>query len=272
MDDVSAQAHIECALEEGVRLFDTAHSYARGKSEKFYGKYLCPKYRAQVFILTKSTAKTAEKIEQEISLSLRRMNTDYVDLFFFHALRNAEDVDERQASGVFDKVREFQAKGIVRHIGYSCHTHTSAALHLLDKIRDDDFICCGMTPVNSVDAAAAGNSFTTQVIPQMVSRGHAHLAMKTLAGGALVGGKRVKEPPKRFPIPAAISMEENFLFVLSQPVTAWVSGMESPQHVKQNARIARNFTRLTDHQKAQIVAKVAEYHADPRMEDYKKAL
>ena len=129
--------------------------------------------------------------------------------------------------------------------------------------------------MNSVDAGVPGNSFTRQVVPQVVARGHSHIAMKTLAGGALAGGHMYnRESPDDWPIPEIISMEENFQFVLSQPVTAWVSGMENAEHVRQNAEIAKKFSGLSDEDKIRIVEKVAanQYYHDSKMEAYKRVI
>ncbi len=271
MNDSFAHRFIEKCLEEGIRFFDTAHGYGRGKSEEHLGAYLTPKYREHVFIMTKSTSRTAEAFERQFYLSLKRMRTDYVDLMFLHGLKSVEDVDERQREGVFDKIREIQAKGHARFLGFSSHTHTSAALHFLEKTDSDPFIACGMTPVNPVDAAHPDNSFTRDVLPQMTHRGYGHLAMKTLAGGALAGGKMANKEsgPEHFPIPARLSFEETFFFVLSQPVASWVSGMDTLEQLKFNAEIARKFTHLTESDKARIVASATGYQHDPRMEAYK---
>ena len=100
--------------------------------------------------------------------------------------------------------------------------------------------------------------------------------MKSLAGGALTGQKLASRDAKveRWPIPGDISLEENFQFILSQPITALVSGMETPDHVRQNARIAREFVKLSDADKQRIVEKVAalQYYEDTRTEIYKTVI
>ena len=86
VDERMAQRVIEAALEEGIRFFDTAHGYQSGRSEERYGKYLCPKFRDHVFLMTKSTANTATSFQEEFDLSLKRLKTDYVDLLYIHSL------------------------------------------------------------------------------------------------------------------------------------------------------------------------------------------
>lgn len=271
MEDAAAQACIELALEEGVRFFDNAHGYSRGNAETLYGKYLCAKYRDEAFIMTKSGAGTADKFIEQFELSLKRMNTDYVDLLYLHSFKSVEEVDARERNGVFDAIRKFQEQGKARYLGWSCHTHHSAALRFLEITKDDPFTVCGQFPVNPVDAANPDNSFTTQLLPATVAAGQSAIAMKTLAGGGLSGGKMKNKvnAPERFPIPEAISFKENMRFVLSQPITSWVSGMESEEQIRENAALVRSFAKLGDAEKNAIIKKVAGYYDVANLEAYK---
>ena len=271
MEEAAAQRQIEYALEQGVRFFDNAYIYSRGRAEEYYGKFLCPKYREDVYVMTKANANTAEEVETQVNTSLERMKTDYIDLLYVHMIASIEDVDTRVRNGCLDMVRKFQDEGKVRHLGVSCHTNVGAALHFLDLIKEDDFICCLQSPINAVDAATPGNSFTRMVLPEVVKRGHSHIAMKTLGGGGLVGGSMSgnRKPPELITIPDRISLEENFHFVLSQPITSWVSGTDSLEQLKQNIGIARSFSQLTEGDKKAIVQKVAGLHTDKLVESYK---
>ncbi|MBC9867776.1 MAG: aldo/keto reductase [Opitutae bacterium] len=271
MEEAAAQRQIEYALEQGVRFFDNAYIYSRGRAEEYYGKFLCSKYREDVYVMTKANANTAEEVENQVNTSLERMKTDYIDLLYVHMIASIEDVDTRVGNGCLDMVRKFQEEGKVRHLGVSCHTNVGAALHFLDLIKEDDFICCLQSPINAVDAATPGNSFTRMVLPEVVKRGHSHIAMKTLGGGGLVGGSMSgnRKPPGLITIPDRISLEENFHFVLSQPITSWVSGTDSLEQLKQNIGFARSFSHLTEGDKKAIVQKVAGLHTDKLVESYK---
>lgn len=271
MEDAAAQRQIEYALEQGVRFFDNAYIYSRGKAEAYYGKYLCPKYREDVFVMTKTNGKTAEEATDQITTSLKRLNTDYIDLLYVHMVADIDDVDTRHQNGVFDVVRRFQAEGKVRHLGVSCHTNVKAALHFLELTKDDDFVCCMQSPINAVDASDPENSFTRQVLPINVERGHSHIAMKTLGGGGLVGGTMSgnRPIPKKLTIPDRISLEENFHFVLSQPITSWVSGTDNLDQLKENLAICNRFKSLSAADKEAIVKKVVGIHTDKAVENYK---
>lgn len=271
MDDATAQKHIECALENGVRFFDTAYVYQRGRSESLYGKFLTPKYRKNVFIMTKSWARDAAGVEKQVMTSLERMKIEQIDLLLIHSLDSVNDVDNRERDGVFDKMIELKERGVARHLGYSCHTNPKCVLRFMEKTKENDFITACMTVINPVDAAHPDNSFTRDILPKSLERGHSHIAMKTVGGGTLAGGKQPHSPraPKKFPIPEAISMEENTWFALSLPVTAWVSGTDTTEQLKQNIGIAKAAKALTEDDRAKLVAKVADYYNVPDMETYK---
>jgi len=74
------------AMILGVTYWDTAHTYSRGKSEEAIGKYFTryPEERKKVFLVTKSTASVPNEMTQHLDISLERLKTSYVDLFFIH--------------------------------------------------------------------------------------------------------------------------------------------------------------------------------------------
>ena len=274
MEEKNVPPLIDKCIESGIRFFDTANVYGGGRSEEMYGKYLTPKYRDEIFIMTKSHAKDAKTLDDHIHGSLRKMKTDRLDLVLIHMLADKDDVDNREKEGVFDALRKFQLDGVIRHLGFSVHTNASAALYFLEKIKDDDFICAGLTPINPVDATNPDNSFTRMVVPEMVARGHSHFAMKTLGGGGLMGTSTVNRPDGTKPgikaIPDHISLEENIHFVLSQPVTSWVSGMLNLDHFWENFGFTKNFQKISDQQKEHILKRVTGIYKDSAVESYKQ--
>ena len=273
LEDTDAERQIEMAIEAGIRFFDTAYVYSGGKSEENYGKFLNPKYRDEIFLMTKSTGKSKKEVEDQIHTSLKRMKTDRIDLALIHMIKDKADVDQRHNGEAFDALRKFQSDGVIRHIGYSCHTHASVALYFLDLIKDDDFICSVMTPVNPVDASDPDNSFIRMLMPEIIKRGHSHFAMKTLGGGGLTGGRMDsrREMPKNVVIPDHLSLEENVNFVLSQPVSTWVSGVDNLEQWKENIALAKSYSEISESEKKEIIKKVAGFYKDSAVETYKAA-
>ncbi len=183
LSERDAQESIEIALQGGVRFFDTAEMYQSGGSETRMGKLLIPKYRDVIYLMTKTTARNSQNARRHLEDSLRRLNTDYLDLWQVHAVKNPNDVDERITNGVFEVMAEAKESGKVRHIGFTGHHQPEAHLRVLEK--SDIFDTCQM-PINLADPSYS--SFIKQVMPKLVERNIGVLAMKSLANGGFFGG------------------------------------------------------------------------------------
>ena len=149
-----AQEVIETAIEGGIRFFDTAHSYGKGTSEERYGKYLVPRYRDQIFLMTKSTATDGKSLLEEFELSLKRMGTDRVDLLQIHSLKDPSDVDERISNGVIDAVHSLKESGKARYIGFTGHTSPYAHLRMMERLPEFGGSSTLQMPLNIVDLAS----------------------------------------------------------------------------------------------------------------------
>jgi uncharacterized protein len=120
------QLMLRQALRWGVTYWDTANSYEGGNSELGIGKYFSryPEDRKSVFLVTKSTAWTVKGMSDHLNLSLERMQTDHVDLFFVHAIRNIASMDkDRQRWG-----EKAKAEGKIRLFGFSTHSNMEECL------------------------------------------------------------------------------------------------------------------------------------------------
>lgn len=205
-----AQAVIEAGLEGGIRFFDTAESYAKGESERRYGKYLTPKYRDQVFLMTKTTGKDAKTVQAHLDASLKRLNTDVLDLWQVHSIANPEDVDRRIENGVLDVFERAKASGKVRYIGFTGHRNPTAHERMLERTKDSDIFDTCQMPVNVLDLGY--HSFVERITPTLQERNIALLAMKTLADGRFFPKKvklgRVQWETDRPVVPARISIKE----------------------------------------------------------------
>jgi len=109
------------AFKWGVTYWDTANTYMGGRSEKGFGKYLIkyPQDRPKVFLVTKSHAWTLKGMSQDLDLSLERMKTDYIDLYFLHSVRRTDQLDNEIKSWAEKK----KAEGKIRLFGFSTHSN-----------------------------------------------------------------------------------------------------------------------------------------------------
>lgn len=267
-----AQAIIEKALEEGVRFFDNAPLYAGGRAEERYGRFLTPQYRDVSFVMTKTLARNKADALKDLDDSLRRMKTDTVDLWKIHSLLTPDKVGQRIEDGILDAMTEAQARGKVKHIGFSGHTDYRGHLRMLDEIEKRGItMASALMPINPADPHF--ESFVVNVVPRCIEAGVGVLAMKTLAYGRFFGGnigwksKDVSVPPA---IPGAITLDEVLGFAWSLPIGSLVSGMSSVEQVAQNAALARKGWYWSEAERQKRIDAMAPF-AGPDLEFYKEA-
>ncbi len=94
-NQADAERMIERSIELGVRFFDNARRYVNGRAEEYMGKFLTPKYRDQIFLMTKAPGRTGDEVRQMLDESLTALKTDYLDLWQIHNLTTLEEVDRR---------------------------------------------------------------------------------------------------------------------------------------------------------------------------------
>lgn len=264
MSERDAQVTIEMALQQGIRFFDTAESYQSGGSETRMGKLLTPQYRDLIYLMTKSTGKNADVVRRHLEDSLRRLNTDYLDLWQVHAVQNPQDVDRRITDGVFQVMEEAKRSGKVRHLGFTGHTQPDAMLRVLEQ--SDLFDVCQM-PVNIADPNYS--SFIKQVMPKLVEQNIGILAMKSLANGGFFGGSSHGQHgnnPKL--IPDRVSIAQAINFTWSLPISVLITGADNPQQLQEKIALANSFSALDQSQRQILIDKVADL-AGRRVEFYK---
>lgn len=249
-----AQAAIEMALEGGIRFFDTAQMYQSGGSEALMGKLLVPQYRDDVYLMTKTSATNARDARRALEDSLRRLNTDYLDLWQVHTVENPGDVSNRIANGVFEVMAEAKASGKVRHIGFTGHRQPSAHLKVLAE--SDIFDTCQM-PVNLADPSYS--SFIKQVMPELVQRNLGIIGMKSLANGGFFGGSthgRHGSNPKI--VPDRVTVADAINFAWSMPVSVLVVGFDDLPQLQEKIDLANSFIAMSESDREQAIAKVAD--------------
>ena len=126
LDTAMSLLVLKQAFKWGVTYWDTANTYMGGKSEEGIGKYLgkYPEDRERIFLVTKSHAWTLNGLSQDLDLSLERMKTDYIDLFFVHSVRNISDLDDKTRIWADKK----KAQGKIRFFGFSTHSNMESCM------------------------------------------------------------------------------------------------------------------------------------------------
>jgi len=264
-----AQEVIEASLEGGVRFFDTAESYADGTSETRYGKYLTPKYRDLIFLMSKSTGKDAKTVKEHLEGTLRRLKTDHLDLYQVHAISTPEDVDSRIQLGVLDVLLKAKEEGKIKYLGFTGHQNPFAHARMLERTKESDIFDTVLMPVNVLDQTYF--SFTQNIMPKALDRNMGILAIKSLADGRFFARKELAGWTTDDPlIPNYLSIKEAMHFVWSLPVSVLISGNENATFMREKIALARSFSKLTEEQKSALINKVKDIALSGKVEYFKK--
>jgi uncharacterized protein len=260
-DEKIAEALIERAMERGIRLFDNAVNYQDGLSETYYGKFLTPKYRDLVFITTKSSRGTAKEVRKEFDDSLRRLNTDRIDLWQMHTFNSVDDVKKRIENGVVEVFLEMREKKKARYIGFTGHASQEAHCYFLDHCKKLGYqMDTCLMPVNLADPHY--DSFLINVLPKLQEQNVALLAMKSMVFG------RIFQHAEKV-APGIITPKNLHEYVYSLPVACMLSGCETVDQIDENTAILRNFKEMTEERRNALVAAV-EAISGQGLEYYKR--
>lgn len=244
------------AIDAGLTFMDNAWEYHDGRSEEWMGRALEGR-RHKAFLMTKVCTHGRDKrvAMQQLEESLRRLRTDYLDLWQIHEVIYENDPDRHFApGGAAEALLEAKQQGKVRFIGFT--GHKDPAIHLKMLSHHFPFDTCQL-PLNCFDATF--KSFEREVLPVLHRLEIAPLAMKTLGGN----GEVVKQ--------GIVTPEECLRYALSLPIAAVVSGIDSLEVLRQNLAIARRFVPMTAAEMDMLRNRVARYAADGRFELYKSS-
>jgi aryl-alcohol dehydrogenase-like predicted oxidoreductase len=224
--DQAANEIVAKAFDHGVRFFDNAWEYHDGLSEERLGKALKGK-RDQSFVMTKVCTHGRDKkiAMRMLEESLRRLQTDHLDLWQIHEVVYENDPDLIFASnGAAEALLAAKMQGKVRFIGFTGHKDPEIHLRMLSHDFPFDTV---QMPLNCCDATF--RSFETHVLPEAVRRGIAALGMKSLGGS----GELVKH--------GAVTPEQGLRYAMSLPVATTISGVDTMEVLDQNLKVAVNF-------------------------------
>jgi uncharacterized protein len=237
------------AYDLGVNYFDNARSYGSGRSEEVYGAVL-PPFRKELFITSKSTARTRQGAEAELNLSLKSLRTDYLDLWQIHGLSKKEEV--QQIFGPGGAIEAFEAAkkaGKCRFIGFTGHHDPYVHLEMLRAYDRYDSI---LMPLNVADPGYL--SFEKLVLPEAAKRGIGIQGMKNFANAKLL---------------QSFSAQECLNYVLSLPISCTAIGCTTIGQLEDDVRFAQQLKPLAG-EEMDALRKRAEGIKGPYLEDWKR--
>ena len=251
-DEAAAIRVMHAAIDEGVTFFDNSWDYHDGGSENVMGKALASEGRRhKVFLMTKGCERDYAGAMRCIDESLKRLRTDYLDLWQFHEIIYENDPDWVFEQGGIRAAVEAKEAGKIRHIGFTGHRDPRVHKRMLDKPFDWETV---QLPINMMDAQF--RSFRQEIVPICVERGAGVIGMKSLGGGVI---------PSR----AGVAADVCIRYALSQPVSSLVVGITSMDELRQNVATARGFTPMPEAEQRALLASTHDVAGDGRFELYK---
>jgi uncharacterized protein len=229
MSDEEAERFLWRALELGLTYWDTAHSYGNGGSETRMGRVLKTE-RKRVFLATKTAARTYDEAMRQVELSLKRLQTDHIDLIQMHNWQTNDDpaaIGEKD--GVLTALRKLRDEKVVRFIGLTGHTTPEGMRKVLELYDDIDTV---LMPINP-----AQPDFETTIVPIAQKKGVAVLAMKVTGRRSLLGKTEATELLR---------------YAWSAPIATAVVGMTGIKILETDFQLALQFEPMSEPERVKL--------------------
>jgi predicted aldo/keto reductase-like oxidoreductase len=247
---------IRTAIDNGVNFMDNCWDYNDGASESRMGKALRDGYRRQVVLMTKIDGRNKNTAAKQIAESLRRLQTDRIDLLQFHEVIRPSDPNRIFGpNGALEAVLDAKQAGKVRYIGFTGHKSPEIHLHMLNTAFAWQFTFDAVQmPLNVMDAHY--DSFEQQVLPVLLQHDMGVLGMKPMGDHFILASQTVT------PL-------ECLHYAMNLPTSVVITGCDALPILEQALQAARSFQPLSQAQVAELLAKTATVAEDGRYELYK---
>ncbi len=213
------------AIDLGITYLDTAYSYGDGESETRVGMAMA-KRRKEIFLATKIPDRTRDTFLRRFEASLKRLQTDHVDLCHIHSLGRAEDLAKIEApDGALKGLLEVRDQKMARFIGMTSHTDGAVMAQAIER---HDLNCVQM----ALNASRNGR-FEELALPAANRKKLGIIAMKVMGQELLVG-----------PTAGKAAAESLLRYSMSLPVTTAVVGMPTLEMLEKNIEVARAFVPM----------------------------
>jgi predicted aldo/keto reductase-like oxidoreductase len=256
MSESDAIQLVRAAVDRGINFMDNSWDYNNGDSEIRMGKALQDGYRQKVFLMTKLDGRTKESATKQLDESLRRLQTDHVDLIQHHEVIRFDDPDRIFAEGgAHEAVLEAKKAGKVRYIGFTGHKDPHVHLYMLEVAAKHGFVFDTVQmPLNVMDAHF--RSFGHLVLPELVKQDIGVLGMKSMGDRIILKSGVVK------PI-------ECLHYAMNLPTSVVITGIDKMQILDQAIEAAKTFKPMNAAAVEALLAKTKQAAADGQFELFK---
>ncbi len=244
------------AIDAGVTFMDNSWDYNGGASEIRMGKALRDGYREKVFLMTKIDGRSKAEATRQLEESLRRLQTDRVDLVQHHEMIRFEDPHRIfDVDGANAALVEARRVGKLRFIGFTGHKDPHIHLHTLEVAREHGFAFDTVQmPLNVMDAHY--RSFEKLVLPELVRQHIGVLGMKSMANGIILKSR-------------SVTPLECLHYALNLPTSVVITGCDSMPILEQALEAVRTFRPLSDAEVQALLAKTREPASRGEFEPFK---
>jgi aryl-alcohol dehydrogenase-like predicted oxidoreductase len=256
IDEALAVRIVRSAIDHGVTFLDNCWDYNEGASEVRMGKALRDGYRERAFLMTKIDGRTKQEATRQLDESLRRLQTDRIDLVQHHEVIRYEDPHRIFAEGgANEALVEARDAGKLRYIGFTGHKDPHIHLHMLDVAAEHGFrFDAVQMPLNVLDAHY--RSFERQVLPRLVREGIGVLGMKSMAAGEVLEA-------------GVVTARECLRYALSLPTDVVITGIDSLEILDQALDAVRDFRPLSEEELDDLLSRTADLAVGGRLEQFK---
>ena len=256
VDEEESIRIVRTGLDQGINFLDNCWDYNGGQSEIRMGQALRDGYRQKAFLMTKIDGRTRKAASDQLEESLRRLQTDHIDLLQFHEVIRDTDPDRIFANGGgMEAVLEAKKQGKVRYIGFTGHKSPDIHLKMLETAFAHQFTFDAVQmPLNVMDAHF--DSFEKKVLPVLVQHGIGVLGMKPM------GDKLILNSKTATPI-------ECLHYAMNLPTSVVITGCDSLKILQQALEAARSFKAMSSDEVATLLVKTAPAAGKGEFERYK---
>jgi len=213
-------------------------------------------YRQKVFLMTKIDGRTRDAAGEQIDESLKRLQTDHVDLMQLHEIIRMEDPDRIFApGGALEAVVAAQKAGKLRYIGFTGHKDPAIHLRMLDVAAAHGFrFDTVQMPLNVMDAHF--RSFEHEVLPRLVRDEIGVLGMKSMGDGFILKS-------------GVVSPIDCLHYALNLPTSTVITGIDRIPILDQAIEAAATFRPMSAERVAALLANSATVAATGTYELFK---
>lgn len=244
-----ADDFIRFALDRGVNHIDVAPTY--GDAEARLGKWV-KEYRGNLFLACKTNKRTKAEAAQMLQSSLKRLQTDYFDLYQLHGLDKPDELETAfSEEGAIQAMLEAKKSGIVKHIGITSHN----PINIMRALERFDFDTV-LLPVNCVlKANPQPENDYEPVLALAETKNIGIIAMKSIAKGPWPGKERPYNTWYQ-PFDTQKEIDRALWFTLSQKVTTAASSSDI-RLARMTIDAAERFEKLTGEQQRELISSFA---------------